>query len=92
MGQMRSKKGLLELLLCNIEGFPDCRFCGMCGVIFLMKKKKVINGREAGWLFDEIRDKKPEGLTQEINHPYYWPVFDKRPRIEFLKEIISSLD
>ena len=89
---MRSEKELLKLLLCVIEGLPDRLFCGMCGVIFSMNKKKVINNREAGWLLDEIARKKTKGLTQEINHPYYWPVGFKRPRIEFLKSIISELD
>lgn len=87
---MRDIKTLLEVLLDEYQNNPDntIRWSGLCNAIKTIYRLGLIAIREKKALEIYIIKNAPYWATFET---YWWEAGETKPRIEFLKQLISEL-
>lgn len=87
---MRDIKTLLELLLDQYQNnrIEGIQWSGLCFAIIRLDVDHMIDQYEKEDLFDVIEANKPDTPWSE---KYWWPKGHTKPRVEFLKKLISEL-
>ncbi len=84
---MRTEKELLQVLLDNMDKFET----GLCLLVQDLYELKLININELKLINVRIRNI-PDRYDKEGNkYAYKWVVYQKQPRIDWLKEQINKL-
>lgn len=74
-------KNLLELMLEHKYLFS----CGLCTLALRLHTKNIISYQERCFLLDYIENNKP----LNVKTPYYWPICEINPRIEWINKHIK---
>ena len=88
---MRDIKELLEILLDQYENnrIDGIQRFGLCWAIWRLSKHELINSNEDYVLGAYITKKRPY-WAYEMS--YWWPAGETKPRIKFIKQLISKLE
>ena len=87
---MRSTKELLELLLDQYENNKDdtIRLRGLCHAVIIIRYHYLITRKEERLLIGCLKENRPKRYSLT---GFWWPRGHTKPRIEFLKQLISTL-
>ena len=87
---MRSTKELLEVLLDQYENNKDdtIRLRGLCHAVIIIRYRYLITRKEERLLIGYLKKNRPKRYSLT---GFWWPRGHAKPRIEFLKKLISEL-
>ena len=87
---MRSIKELLEVLLDQYENNKDdtIRLRGLCHAVIIIRYRYLITRKEERLLISCLWENRPKHYSLT---GFWWPRGHTKPRIEFLKQLISEL-
>lgn len=84
---MRTDKELMQLMLDNLD---ENFISGLCSLICILRCRLIISFEEAERIRDLINLHLPEKKYGLFSW-YCWPMKEKQPRIEFLKNLLNKL-
>ena len=87
---MRDIKTLLELLLDQYQNnrIGGIQWSGLCWAIQRLRERNIISLQEDGILTKYLCSNKP----RKAGAGHWWPAGETKPRIKFIKQLISKLE